>query len=297
MADLLPANAPGTPRPPRPPRPGPRYGLLREVRPALRAYVLLAWTWCRAVAQYPMALSLLTFGVALSSLAEMGAVAVVFGHAGTLAGFSVHEGLLVYALAATAFGTADFLMGSVERLGEHIRSGGFDTMLVRPVPPLVQLATDQFSPRRLGKAVPALVVLVFVLAVCDVDWTAGRVLMLPVLVVSGVVICCSVWLLGGCLQFFVLDARQAANSLTYGGQALTEYPVAIYGRSLVRAVTFVVPLAFVSWQPALYLLDRPDPTGLPGVLRFLGPLVAVVLALAAALVWRLGLRHYRSTGS
>nr|WP_083936342.1 ABC-2 family transporter protein [Nocardiopsis ganjiahuensis] len=244
-----------------------------------------------------MALSLFTFGLALSSLAEMGAVVVVFGHAGTLAGFTVYEGLLVYALAALAFGTADFLMGSVDRLGDHIRTGSFDTMLVRPVPPLVQLATHQFSPRRLGKLVPALAALVFALVACDIDWTLGRVLMLPVLLVSGAAVCSSVWVLAGCLQFFVADAREAANSVTYGGQALTEYPIAIYGRGLVRSVTFVVPLAFVSWQPALYLLDRPDPTGLPEALRFLGPLVAVVLALAAALVWRFGLRHYRSTGS
>lgn len=288
MADTLSPETPETTSSPNP---------LRAVGLALRTYVLLAWTWCRAVAQYPMALSLFTFGLALSSLAEMGAVVVVFGHAGTLAGFTMYEGLLVYALAAIAFGTADFLMGSVDRLGDHIRTGSFDTMLVRPVSPLIQLATDQFSPRRLGKLVPALAVLVFALIVCDIDWTLGRALMLPVLLVSGVAICSSVWLLAGCLQFFVADAREAANSVTYGGQALTEYPIAIYGRGLVRSVTFVVPLAFVSWQPALYLLDRPDPTGLPEVLRFLGPLVAVTLALAAALLWRFGLRHYRSTGS
>lgn len=270
---------------------------LGPVGRAFHSYVLLAWTWCRAVAQYPMALSLFTLGIALSSLAEMGAVIVVFGHAGTLAGFTIHEGLLIYALAATAFGTANFLMGSVDRLGDHIRTGTFDIMLVRPVSPLIQLATDEFSPRRLGKVVPALIVLVFALFLCDIDWTLARALMLSALLLSGVVICCSVWLLGGCLQFFVLDARQAANSLTHGGQALTEYPIAIYGGGLVRAVTFLVPLAFVSWQPALYLLDRPDPTGLPEILRFLGPLIALTLALVTAMVWRFGLRHYRSTGS
>lgn len=291
MADTLVLPSPESPETPRFPNP------LRGAVLALRTYVLLAWTWCRAVAQYPMALSLFTFGVTLASLAEMGAVVVVFGHAGTLAGFSMHEGLLVYALAAFAFGGAQFLMGSVDRLGEHIRTGSFDTMLVRPVSPLIQLAADQFSPRRLGKVVPALIVLVFALVMCDIDWTLGRALMVPALLASGVVVCSSVWLLSGCLQFFAADAREAANSVTYGGQALTEYPIAIYGRGLVRSVTFVLPLAFVSWQPALYLLDRPDPTGLPEVLRFLGPLVAVVLALVAALVWRFGLRRYRSTGS
>ncbi|GAB3704107.1 ABC transporter permease [Nocardiopsis oceani] len=292
MADTFSPKRPGPT-----PRPASAANRLSAARRALHTYVLLAWTWCRAVTRYPMALSLFTVGLALSTLAEMGAVLVVFGHAGTLVGFTVYEGLLVYALAATAFGGAELLMGSVDRLGDHVRTGSFDTMLVRPVSPLIQLATDQFSPRRLGKLVPALAVLVVALVMSDIDWTLGRALMVPVLVVSGTAICCAVWLIGACLQFFVTDAREAANSLTYGGQALTEYPLAIYGKSLVRSVTYVVPLAFVSWQPALLVLDRPDPLGMPEFLRYAGPVIAVLVCAGAALVWRLGLRHYRSTGS
>ncbi|WP_017570337.1 ABC transporter permease [Nocardiopsis halotolerans] len=262
-----------------------------------RAYLLLAWTWCRALAQYPVSLVLMTLATSLGVFAEMGAVLVVFGHAGRLEGFSTAEGLLVAGLAATSFACADMILGMVENLGEHIRTGTLDVMLVRPVPPLVQMATDRFAPRRLGRIVPGAVVVVIALVECDIDWTPGRALMLPVLLVSGIAICCSVWVIGACLQFFVADARQAANAITYGGQALTEYPLAIYGREVVRAVTFVLPLAFVTWQPVLYLLDRPDPTGLPDALRFATPLVAVAMCLVAAACWRSGLRHYRSTGS
>ncbi|WP_116248301.1 ABC transporter permease [Nocardiopsis sp. FIRDI 009] len=263
----------------------------------LRIYVRLAWTWCRALAQYPASLVLLTVFVSLGALAEMGAVVIVFGHAGELAGFGVAEGLLVYGLSATAFGCADMLMGSVERLGQHIRTGAFDTMLIRPVPPLVLLATDQFTPRRLGKIVPAAAVLVLALVRCDIDWTPARALMLPVLLVSSIALCCAVWTASACIQFVATDARQAANSLTYGGQALTEYPLAVYGREVVRSATFVLPLAFVSWQPALFLLGRPDPTGLPDALRLAPPVAALLMCAVAALCWRAGLRRYRSTGS
>lgn len=269
----------------------------RTIIQPVRDYRRLAWIWVRAVSQYPTSLILMSLAVAVSVLAQVGAIIIVFGHAGTLAGFTVYEGLMVFGLAASAFGIADMFMGAVERLGQHIRSGSLDAMLIRPVSPLVQVAADEFSPRRLGKVVPALAVLGIALANIDVEWTLGRALLIPLMVLSGVLICCAIWVATGCLQFFIADAREAANSLTYGGQALTEYPIAIYGRGLVRAVTFVVPLAFVTWQPALYLLDRPDPTGLPEALRYLGPFVAVALALVAALVWRFGLSRYRSTGS
>lgn len=265
-------------------------------RPA-RDYVLLATTWSRTVLQFPVTLVLMSLGVALGVLAETGAIVVVFWHAGELAGFTVFEGLLVYGLAATTFGTADMLLGSVERLAEHIRTGSLDTMLTRPVSPLVQLATDDFSLRRLGRIVPALVILGISFPAVGVEWTFGKALLLPLLLLSGVVICASLWVACASLQFFITESRQATNSLTYGGQALTCYPLTIYGGNVVRAATFLVPLAFTSWLPALYLLDRPDPTGLPEFLRFAGPAVALLTASLAALLWRTGLRHYRSTGS
>ncbi|MFC4563484.1 ABC transporter permease [Nocardiopsis mangrovi] len=269
----------------------------RSAAEGLRSYVRLAWTWCRAVAQYPVSLALLTAAQAAAMAAELAAVTFAFGHAGRMAGFGVSEAVLVYGLAALAFSLADFLLGSVEQLGEHIRKGSFDAMLIRPVSPLIQLATDEFSPRRLGKVVPSAAALCWALAVLDIDWTAQRVLMLPLLIASGTVICSSIWVIGACVQFFVIDAREVANSVTYGGQALTEYPLAVYGRAVATAVTFTVPLAFVSWQPALFLLGLPDPFGLPGWLRYAPPAVAALMWAAAAAVWRSGLRHYRSTGS
>ena len=49
--------------------------------------------------------------------------------------------------------------------------------------------------------------------------------------------------------------------------------------------------------PALALLDRRDPLGGPALLGYAAPLVAAGAVAVAALVWRVGVRHYRSTGS
>jgi ABC-2 type transport system permease protein len=60
---------------------------------------------------------------------------------------------------------------------------------------------------------------------------------------------------------------------------------------------YVVPLAFVSWLPALYVLGRPAPAGVPEWAVFVSPLVAAVSCGVAGLAWRAGIRSYRSTGS
>jgi ABC-2 type transport system permease protein len=78
---------------------------------------------------------------------------------------------------------------------------------------------------------------------------------------------------------------------------MLQYPPTVFGQDLLRGVVFVVPLAFVNWLPALYVLGRPVPLGLPQWTAFLSPLVALALFLPASLAWRAGLRSYRSTGS
>ena len=65
----------------------------------------------------------------------------------------------------------------------------------------------------------------------------------------------------------------------------------------MRGATFVVPLAFVNWIPALHVLGLPSPIGLPAWTAFLSPLVAFAVCVPAGLAWRAGLRSYRSTGS
>jgi ABC-2 type transport system permease protein len=168
-------------------------------------------------------------------------------------------------------------------------------MLIRPASSWIQVAADRFVPTRAGRIVQAGMVLGYAMTALDLDWR--RLWMVPVMVVSGFVIFGALWTLAASLQFVLTDAPEVSSAFTYGTGQLTQYPLSIYGRDLARGVTYVLPLAFINWQPALYVLDRDDPFGTPAFMRFLGPAAALALALVAGLAWRQGLRHYRSTGS
>jgi ABC-2 type transport system permease protein len=77
---------------------------------------------------------------------------------------------------------------------------------------------------------------------------------------------------------------------------MAQYPFDIYSTWLRRLLGFVVPLAFVCYFPALYVLGKPDPLGLPRILEFASPAVALAAAGVAGLVWQVAVRHYRSAG-
>ncbi|MFI1566209.1 ABC transporter permease [Streptomyces sp. NPDC020490] len=253
--------------------------------------------WIRSTMTYRTSFALTVAGNLLLTGMDFVAILLMFSRVDSLAGWTLPEVALLYGLSVTAFGIADLLFGSAEALGARMRDGSFDTLLVRPVPVLAQVGADRFALRRLGRITQGTLVLGWALASVDVAWSVEKVLLVPVTLVSGAAVFGAVFVAGAAFQFVAQDAAEVQNAFTYGGTTLLQYPPTVFGRDLVRGVTFVLPLAFVNWVPAAYVLGRPYPLGLPGWTAFASPLVAVVCCAVAGLAWRAGLRSYRSTGS
>ncbi|MFD9422740.1 MULTISPECIES: ABC transporter permease [unclassified Streptomyces] len=273
------------------------FGERSRVIEGLRAYGLIVAMWLRSTMAYRASFVMTTIGNFAATAFDFVAIMLMFSHVDSLGGYSLPEIALLYGVSGTAFGLSDLVLGSMDRLGRRVRDGTLDTLLVRPVPVLAQVAADRFALRRLGRVTQGLVVLGYALVSLDIAWTPLKVLMLPLMVLSGAAIFGAVFVAGAAFQFFAQDASEVQNSFTYGGTTLLQYPPSIFAKDLVRGVTFVVPLAFVSWLPALYVLGRDYPLDLPRWVAFLPPVVAALCWVLAGLAWRAGLRAYRSTGN
>jgi ABC-2 type transport system permease protein len=223
-------------------------------------------------------------------------VYAVFTQVPRIEGFDFTDVLLIFGLASLAFSLADLAVGQTDRVVEHVRTGTFDVVLLRPLSALGQLAAADLQLRRLGRTSVALVVLVLALARSDVDWTPARVLLLAVSPLVGAVIFASLFVCAGALSFWLVEGREVANALTYGSGYLAQWPLGVLGPVLGRFFTFVVPAAFTGYLPAVALLGLDDPTGLPDWLPWASPVAALLAAGGAALLWQSGIRHYTGAG-
>ncbi len=263
----------------------------------LAVYRRLVGARVRADLQYRTSFFLFLASQTLVAGLDLAVIGVLFSQVSTIGGWSGAEVALLYGLAGTGFGLADLFVSEVELASRHIKAGTFDLFLLRPAGALLQLCAAEFALRRVGRLVQPVIVLVIVLGRLDISWTPVKVALVPLTVLSGAVIFGAVWVITSSLAFWTVETQEVANSFTYGGVTLSQYPVDVFGTWLQRLVTFVVPLAFVSFFPAAYLLDKPVPFGLPSSVALLAPFVAVALAFLARRVWQLAIRHYRSTGS
>ncbi|SCG46401.1 ABC transporter permease [Micromonospora humi] len=263
----------------------------------LRAYRSLLGAQARSQTAYRTSFVVDLVGNLGATVFDVVTVLVIFGVTRQLGGFTLRETLVVVGLSTGGFAAADLLVGNIERLPQYVRTGLFDAVLVRPLAALPQLLLMDLPLRKVSRAVFGLAVLGFALASAGIDWTPGRVALAVVAPPAAVVFFASVFVTTATVSFYWVDSGELANSVTYGGRDFTAYPITVYGGWFRALFAYGMGFAFVSYHPALALLGRADPLGLPPWVGWAAPGVALVAATVAALAWRVGIRHYRSTGS
>jgi viologen exporter family transport system permease protein len=251
----------------------------------------------RGQMQYKVSFGLALVGSFLSCVTEFGVVLILFNRIPLLVGWSIFEVALLYGVSGVCFAVAELFAAALDNFQVHIMRGTFDRVLVRPRGALLQVMSEDFALRRIGRIGQALLVLLIAVQLLDIEWGLDKLAVLATALISGTVIYFAIFVLGGAFCFWTVQGKEATHVVTYGGDALASWPLDIYRGSVRRFFTFVVPLAFVNYEPSLYLLGRPDPFGLPDAARLLSPLAAVIMALLARYGWHLGIRHYQSTGS
>jgi ABC-2 type transport system permease protein len=262
-----------------------------------RLYCKLIGARLRGQMQYRVSFALTCMGSAALNCIEFAALVLLFTRVPRIAGWSLWEVALLYGLAETSFAIAELIGSGLDDFQLRISEGTFDRVLTRPLGAFFQVLAEDLNLRRLGRVFQGLVVLGLALAKLSLVWTPQKLIVLGVGLGSGIAIFFSIFVLAAVFCFWTVEGKEATHVFSYGGVTLVEYPMDIYADWVQRFATFVLPLSFVSYYPTLYLLDRPDPLGLPDWTRVLSPVAALALAAVASYAWRIGVRRYQSTGS
>jgi viologen exporter family transport system permease protein len=261
------------------------------------AHVQLIRAQLRSQASYRTSFVIDVAGNLVVVSVDLLALLVMFRVTPTLAGFSVREAVFLFALANTGFALADLAVGSIERIRTYVRTGLLDGILVRPLGVLPQLLALDVGLHRIGRFVASTGLLGVAVALVDIDWTPARAVLFALTPLAGAVFFAAIFVASATVAFWWIESGEIGNSLTYGGRDFTSYPITVYGGWFRRLFAYGLGFGFVAYYPALALLGWADPLGLPAWVGWTSPLVAVAAASAAAAVWRVAIRHYRSTGS
>jgi ABC-2 type transport system permease protein len=255
--------------------------------------------------QYRWSFVLYAVGVFCANTVEFLALLVLFGQAPSLGGWRASDVAVLWGMSTMSFAVAEAFGGGFERLHITVRAGEFDRMLTRPLPVFFQVMTSRVEAHRVGRLAQGMAAVVFAVTWGELSWGVGDWARLAMAVLWGAVIFFATFVLGGAWAFVTVDGTEVMNAFTHGGTTLACYPLDLYAAPIRRAATWVFPLAFVNYIPALSLLRRPDTVGiLPAGLSpdsvgagMLVPMVALAFLGVASLAWEAGVRRYQGVGS
>jgi len=267
-----------------------------------RAFTLLARLLriqIRSQLQYPVSFIMDVIGNAIILGFYFIAFSFALSQFEGISGWTLGEVAFIWGITEFSFGVMDMLFSGFDydAFGPMIRQGRFDQLLLRPVNITLQVLGSRFVLRRLGKMLEGLTIFIFGLSQLDIQWTAAKILYVPILSISQVLFFGSLFIIGATTTFWTKERLEILNIFTYGGSEIMSYPMHIFPRPIRWVFTFLVPAIFLSYFPAIYILEKPDPLNTPRFVSFIAPLVAGGMIFLALRFWRFGIKNYQSTGS
>lgn len=263
----------------------------------LRLYARYAVISLRGQLQYRASMVLTTIATFLLTASEFLAIVALFDRFGQVRGWQLPEIALFYGIISITFAVCDAIGRGFDVFGTMVKDGNFDRILLRPRGLVLQLLGQEVTVRRIGRLVQGVVVLGYAAFGGTIDWSVARAALLVFAIASGACVFLGVQVLQAASTFWTVEGVEVWSAFTYGGVTAAEYPLAIY-RSWFRGFfIYVLPLGCASYFPGVAILGRPDPLGAPYWFGWIAPLAGPVFLALCLQVWRVGVRHYRSTGS
>tara|TARA_Y100001933_G_scaffold42941_1_gene40217 strand:- start:209 stop:1024 length:816 start_codon:yes stop_codon:yes gene_type:complete len=252
----------------------------------------------RAQLQYRWSFLLMAFGNMVTSGVEVIGIWALFDRFGSLGAWRLAEVAFLYGLVNAAFAVAEALARGFDVFGkEFVKTGTFDRVLLRPRSTVLQLAGHEFQLQRVGRFLQGAAVLAWAIWMLPIDWQLWKVALLAFAFVGAAVFFYGLFIAQAALSFWTTESLEIMNTLTYGGTETAQYPLAIYRPWFRRFFTYVVPLGCVTYFPAVAIFGIDDPLGSGRAFQVMAPASGFLFFAAALGFWRLGIRHYTSTGS
>ncbi|MFB6100437.1 MAG: ABC transporter permease [Candidatus Nanohalobium sp.] len=230
---------------------------------------------------------------AISLATSLVFLTLIFSRVETINGWTFNQMLFLAGLGGFIMNLHHVFLFNVYRLGrKFIVRGKMDRLLVRPLNPLFQVYADDVSDNNLSKLIANAALILYAGSRMALNLGVIDFIYAAMAVASGVLVFAGIFLIFATTAFWTGRSR-SAMWLVFQLSDFRKYPYSIYQLPIQILLITVVPLAFASFFPATFFLDKSGWTTWQIASVIVGP----VFYLIAYGFWKFGLSRYSSTGS
>ncbi|MBJ6360547.1 ABC transporter permease [Paenibacillus sp. GCM10012307] len=260
----------------------------------IHIYFRLAGASLRSQMQYKFNFILSTLLVFLMFGLELMTVSIIIYKFNGIKGWSVYEAGYLFAIMMFVRAFYRIIAGEINGFEKYLVQGMLDQLLLRPMPVLLVLVTRNFRPMA-GELVLGTTTMSICLSylIENKQATLWAIPCSLAVIVSGTIITLAIGLATATVGFWTHRIDELQRITDNAASIASQYPLSIYPKWMRITLLTVLPMGFTSYMPSLYVIR--GELGLwilPATM-----LLAVALLLGALSFWKLGLRHYQSTGT
>jgi len=246
----------------------------------------------KSLLQYKVSFIFLIFGRFIIIAGEIIVIFFLFDKYHSVKGFTIEDILLCAAVVILAFGIAECFARGFDTFPRIVRNGEFDRIMVRPRNEVFLILAGKLELANISRIIPGVILLIYAVNIGNVIWTFDKIFTLVFMIISGIVVFSSLFLIYAGICFFTLEGLEFMNVFTDGGRNFGQYPFVIYGESILKFLTFIIPHALFQYYPLLYLLGKTT-----NRFYMFTPFIAILFIIPAYGFWRFGVKKYKSNGS
>ena len=258
----------------------------------MRLYLKYVLIHLKSQMQYKMSFLLTMIGQFITAFSALLTAYFMMQRFGSIKGYSLSEVLLCFAIVLMAFSLSECFARGFDMFPNMLGNGEFDRILVRPKGIILQVLGSKVEFTKLGRLIQAIMVFAYAIPASPVVWTADNILTLVLMILGGTAVFSGLFVIYATLCFFTTQGLEVMNIFTDGGKEFGKYPFEVYGKGVLKFFSYVIPMAWFQQYPLMYLLGHSTNQWL-----MVSPLICFLFLIPCYVLWRIGLRHYKSTGS
>ncbi|MBA4495322.1 ABC transporter permease [Paenactinomyces guangxiensis] len=210
-------------------------------------------------------------------------------------GWSIYEIGVLYGISSVSISAYRLIAPEIHNFDKYMIDGEFDSLLIRPVSPLTLLISKNLDFSRLGGMVQGGLILLISFSRLSLSPPDLLLLVLytPIALLSGFLISFALGLMTATIAFWTQRVKDFQSFTLYAPFNAANYPISIYPGWLKIIFFTVLPVGFMNYLPATFLLHK------GGDLwdLVISPVFAVLFVVLSLKFWRFGIQFYHSTGS
>lgn len=258
----------------------------------VKLYLKYFWIQLKSLLEYKKSFIFSLIGQFFLSFFSFLSIYFLFDKFGNIEGYTFSNVLICFIVSFAGFSIAECFFRGFDQFEKMISNGEFDRMLTRPRGLVFQVLAGKIEFEKIGRWVASMIALIVLLSTNTELLRIDKLFTILLMMIGTVIIYGSLFIMKGGITFFTVQSLEIMNIFTDGARDLTQYPLSIYHKYVRIFFTYILPLAFVNYFPLLYVIGKTY-----NKIYMFSPIISILFIIPCYIIWRIGVKKYKSTGS